>query len=67
MESSGILSCLNSYSFKNEILLFNRYVWDNFRRSNGILIEVFKVLTKVAKKGCSIYFILVKTELEYLI
>ena len=35
MESSGILHCLNSYSFKNEMLLFNRYVWDKRRFSNG--------------------------------
>ena len=35
MEYSGILYCLNSYSSKNEMLLFNRYVWDKLRPSNG--------------------------------
>ena len=35
MESSGILYCLNPYSFRYEMLLFNRYVWDKVRPSNG--------------------------------
>ena len=34
MESSGLLYCLNPYSFQHEMILFNRYVWDKLRPFN---------------------------------
>ena len=53
MESSGILYCLNSYSFKNEMLLSNRYVWDKLRPSNGYfeqnMAKKIKVFFKLFK------------------
>ena len=53
MESSGILYCLNPYSFKYEMLLFNRYVWVKPRPSNGYfeqnMAKQLKVFFKLFK------------------
>ena len=53
MESLGILYCLNPYSPKYEILLFNRYVWEKLRSSNGYfernMAKKLKVFFKLLK------------------
>ena len=61
MESFGISYCLNPYSPKYRILLFNRYVWDKLRPSNGYfernMAKKLKVFFKLFKnRTISIFF-----------
>ena len=50
MESFGILYCPNIILTKYEMPLFNRYVWDKIRPSNGgFVAQKLKVFFKLFK------------------
>ena len=61
LESSGILYCLHPYSFKYEMLLFNRYVWVKLRPSNGYfernMAKQLKVFFKSLKNHTLPFFL----------
>ena len=50
MEYLGILYCLNPYSPKYEMFLFNRYVWDILRPFNGYFEQNMATKLKVIFK-----------------